>query len=161
MIFYFLQPCCRVIYPVSKTLISSTSCSPRSMGQPVYDTLRLLANEVKANAASVPTTIVSRSRALGCSLSAHTVPWVNPVQLTLSHGLTLSTRVTSFRQQVPLAHRWRRLAMSGASASANRSSFKPPKNPSSRRLLWLYNIYLKAKFNRSLLASTLVASGVF
>ena len=40
------------------------------------------------------------------------------------------------RQQVPLARRSRRPAMSGASASANTSSFKPPKNPSLRRLLW-------------------------
>jgi hypothetical protein len=58
----------------------------RIHGQPTYETLQNLSTEIKANAASVPTTLVGDQYGhLGLILSvdryatlANTIPWVSP-----------------------------------------------------------------------------------
>ena len=79
-------------------------------GKPVYDTLRLLADEVKANAAAVPTTLGGGSYGhLGLVLSAAryaalplSAPWVTPVNpgtFVSPAGATSSSVLGPFHQR--------------------------------------------------------------
>ena len=116
-------------------------------GQPVYDTLRLLADEVKANAASVPTTIGGGEYGhLGLVLSdvryaalPHTVPWVNPV----NPGDFLPPAGATGPQIEAARDVWRQRLRQYELFQATEKSLI------AQVVVAVDNIYLKAKFNRS------------